>query len=84
MPLLVCQRSLRCSKQQKGLFASIPAAGFIFLSAKHLDTVGDAVSFRRSPELAEPSLQRGLNKQYKLQKEWLTGEEVAQAEYIPP
>ncbi|KAH9481557.1 Dehydrogenase mpl7 [Psilocybe cubensis] len=69
-------------KQRKGLLSSIASMGFSFLSRRHLNLAGDAVSFKSLHEPTDSTLCRGLNKQYSLQKEWFAGEEVSQAEII--
>ncbi|KAF8965919.1 alcohol oxidase [Flammula alnicola] len=78
-------------KKQKGLLSSVPAPGFIFLSSKDLGTPEDIRAWQEKADVhstnhleaqTSPALASGLQKQYELQKSWLTQEHLAQAEIL--
>lgn len=82
----------RCSsKYNLGLFATVPAPGFVFLSAKALGTQEDLTSWQEHAHagLTEvlansvPSLRSGLEKQYKVQQKLFADPRQSQAEYVP-
>lgn len=76
------------SKNRKGLFASVPAPAFVFLSAHALGSEDEISSWksrahvRYTDVLANtvPSLKSGLEKQYKIQQSLFSDKNQSQAE----
>ncbi|KAK0455499.1 alcohol oxidase [Desarmillaria tabescens] len=78
-------------KSQRGMLASVPTSGSIFLEPSKL---GNAEELRAWRDLAEsqcssylsniryPRLKKGIQKQYKLQREWFSRNKQAEGEII--
>ncbi|KAI8980779.1 GMC oxidoreductase [Trametes punicea] len=77
-------------QSKKGLFASVPAPAFVFLSADALGSLEDVRSWKehahaKSTEVlanAVPSLKSGLEKQYKIQQQLFDDKNQSQAELL--
>ncbi|PPQ96418.1 hypothetical protein CVT26_005097 [Gymnopilus dilepis] len=84
-------KHLQLYKEQKGLLSSCPAPAFIFLSGQHLGNDKDLASWEQkaSEQVAlhvdaskYPTVRKGLQKQYNLQKSWFKNDGLAQAELL--
>ncbi|EKM52284.1 uncharacterized protein PHACADRAFT_260581 [Phanerochaete carnosa HHB-10118-sp] len=77
-------------QHQLGLFASVPAPAFVFLSADALGSPDDVQSWKEHAHAqntevlanAIPSLKSGLEKQYKIQQRLLSDKRQSQAELL--
>lgn len=73
-----------------GLFATVPAPAFVFLSADALGSEEDIASWQaqalvqNTEALANsvPSLKAGLEKQYKVQQKFFADKKQSQAEFV--
>ncbi len=72
------------------MFAQIPSSAYIFLSAQHLGSDQEVLSWQEhmhsqcTESLAQvnQALRSGLEKQYAIQRELFASKEQAQAEYV--
>ncbi|KAK0213124.1 alcohol oxidase [Desarmillaria ectypa] len=78
-------------KNQRGMLASVPTSGSIFLEPSKLGNVEELGAWRDLADsqcssylssIRYPRLKKGIQKQYKLQKEWLSCNKQAEGEII--
>lgn len=79
------------SKNQRGMLASVPTSGSIFLEPSKLGNAEELHAWRDLAEsqcssylssIRSPGLKRGIQKQYKLQREWFSCNRQAEGEII--
>lgn len=89
-PVILKKQEDLYKEKQAGMFALIPAASYIFLSAEHIGTDADIQNWQEhmhaqsTETLAQvnPALRSGLEKQYAIQRELFGSKEQAQAEIL--
>ncbi|KAG7446564.1 alcohol oxidase [Guyanagaster necrorhizus] len=78
-------------KNQRGMLASVPTSGSIFLEPSKLGNAEELHAWRDLAEsqcssylssIRSPGLKRGIQKQYKLQREWFSCNRQAEGEII--
>ena len=78
------------SQQQKGFLSTIAAPVFSFYPAHTFGSAEDIADWQKKADVSYavdsnmstiPILQKGLSKQYELNKRWLADEKQAQVEY---
>lgn len=89
-PVIAKKQEELYKEKQAGMFAQIPSSAYIFLSAQHLGSDQDVLSWQEhmrsqcteSLVQVNQALRSGLEKQYAIQRELFASKEQAQAEII--